>query len=399
LRDIFNRRKALPIGGKIFHVRCCAHITNLLVQDGLDEIKVITDRVRDGIKYIVASEGRLIKFAELAKQCQLTARKLFLDVTTRWNSTYLMLATALEFKEVFPLYSYMDSGFQWLPSDEHWDKIENVCQLLGVFNQVTNIVSGSDYPTANLFLSEVWRMKDILAKKCGDQNEYIQSMARRMNYKFEKYWGETNLLMSIAAVLDPRNKMTLIRFCFPIMYSESDAKLNIDHVLSSLNELYREYVEVYNSSVIEQNLQSSVQECSSSSSVTAIGRSVQSGKEMYESFVRSVDTLQQPVKSDLQIYLEENVLIVDKGVEFDALEWWKANTLKYRILSMLAKDILSIPITTVSSESTFSAGGRVIDPHRASLSIDTVQMLLCGSDWVRALYGLKRKTTVSFTFD
>ncbi|XP_059461854.1 zinc finger BED domain-containing protein RICESLEEPER 2-like [Corylus avellana] len=66
LKDVFNRRKALLIGGKLFHVRCCAHITNLLVQDGLDEISLIVDCVRDGIKCLVASESRLIKFSEIA---------------------------------------------------------------------------------------------------------------------------------------------------------------------------------------------------------------------------------------------------------------------------------------------------------------------------------------------
>jgi hypothetical protein len=66
--------------------------------------------------------------------------------------------------------------------------VENVCQLLAIFNEVTNIIPGSDYPTSNLFLLEVWRMKEILDKKCSDMNEYIQAMALKMNEKFEKYW-------------------------------------------------------------------------------------------------------------------------------------------------------------------------------------------------------------------
>jgi hypothetical protein len=125
---------------------------------------------------------------------------------------------------------------------------------------------------------------------------------------------------------------------------------------------------------------------------------VQSGVDLYDSFVRSAETLQQPIKTELQVYLEENVLICEKGVEFNALGWWKANALKYRILSILAKDVLSTPITTVSSESTFSAGGRIIDPYRASLTPETVQMLVCGVDWVRALHGLKRTSDVSINY-
>jgi hypothetical protein len=41
----------------VFHVSCCAHITKLLVQDGLGEISVIVDCVRDGIKYLAVLEG------------------------------------------------------------------------------------------------------------------------------------------------------------------------------------------------------------------------------------------------------------------------------------------------------------------------------------------------------
>jgi hypothetical protein len=111
LRNVFNIRKSLLIDGKLFHVRYCAHITNLLVQDGLSEIFEIVDCVRDGIKYLVASESRLIKFSEISKQLQLASKELILDVPTWWNSTYKMLSTTIAFKGVFLMYSYMEKRF------------------------------------------------------------------------------------------------------------------------------------------------------------------------------------------------------------------------------------------------------------------------------------------------
>ncbi|XP_042952157.1 zinc finger BED domain-containing protein RICESLEEPER 2-like [Carya illinoinensis] len=323
LKDYFRLKKTLSVSGQLFHVRCCAHITILLVQYRLGEIRDIVDCVRDGIKYLVASESRLKQFSEIAKQLQLPSKKLILDVPTRWNNTYLMLDSAIQFKEVFPRYGDRDRCFEWVPTVEEWGQVENVCQLLAIFNEVTNIVSGSDYPTTNLFLSEVWRMKDILGKKSRDENEYMKSMVRKMSAKFDKYWGECNLLMSIAAVLDPRLKMVLIQFCFPLIYHGLEAAKNIDHVSAMLLELYNEYVHEYNSTLEAQREQDNARmNVSGSSSSVRTGRSMQSGQSLFKSFVRSVDTM-QPSKSKLDNYLEESLYICEKGSDasFDALEW------------------------------------------------------------------------------
>ncbi|GJZ01791.1 copia protein [Tanacetum coccineum] len=61
----------------------------------------------------------------------------------------------------------------------------------------------------------------------------------------------------------------------------------------------------------------------------------------------------------------------------------------------MAAHFLAIPITTVASEATFSAGGRVIDTYCASLDPETVQALICGGDWIRKLHGVKKKNKVS----
>lgn len=77
-----------------------------------------------------------------------------------------------------------------------------------------NIIYGSDYLTFNLFLPMVWRMKDVLASKYRDGNEYIKAMELKMYTNFEKYWCECNLLMAIAIVLNPRYKRCWYNFVF-----------------------------------------------------------------------------------------------------------------------------------------------------------------------------------------
>ena len=49
----------------------------------------------------------------------------------------------------------------------------------------------------------------------------------------------------------------------------------------------------------------------------------------------------------------------------------------------MAKRFLAILASSLSSESTFSTGGRVVDDYRSSLKPSTVQALICASSWIR----------------
>ena len=64
----------------------------------------------------------------------------------------------------------------------------------------------------------------------------------------------------------------------------------------------------------------------------------------------------KPQRSDLEMYLDEAVHPKQKGSidNFDILAWWRLNATKYPILAPMARDILSIPVSTVASESSFS---------------------------------------------
>ena len=64
----------------------------------------------------------------------------------------------------------------------------------------------------------------------------------------------------------------------------------------------------------------------------------------------------EPMKSELDVYLDEGIFI-SQDYKFDALAWWKEKSMKFRILSKLAPNVLVFPITTMAYEETFSAGG------------------------------------------
>lgn len=77
-------------------------------------------------------------------------------------------------------------------------------------------------------------------------------------------------------------------------------------------------------------------------------------------------------KSYLGKYLKECTEICSECQKFDIIGWWKSNQLKYYILSRIVVDILSIPMSIITVESTFSEGERVVDTYRSKLGVKTI---------------------------
>ncbi|MBA0754825.1 hypothetical protein Gogos_019811, partial [Gossypium gossypioides] len=131
-------------------------------------------------------------------------------------------------------------------------------------------------------------------------------MTDKMQRKFDKYWGECSLLISIAIILDLRNKMILINFSFRVIYSEEEAPKKIRIVRDSLYEIYKEYMDKYAVTNIGTSMENDVQESgvNNASTTSKINkRKVMTGRFKFERYIRSVDTVDN-VKSELDIYLK-----------------------------------------------------------------------------------------------
>jgi hypothetical protein len=62
------------------------------------------------------------------------------------------------------------------------------------------------------------------------------------------------------------------------------------------------------------------------------------------------------------------------GPDFNILIWWQRHNQTYPILSILAKDVMTVPVSTISSESTFSLASRVLEERRRRLTTDMVEV-------------------------
>lgn len=76
----------------------CCHILNLVVKDGLEEEIKNVQVIRNAVKYVHASPTRLDKFKKTVEIEKIKFKFLpSMDIDTRWNSTYLMSESSIDF--------------------------------------------------------------------------------------------------------------------------------------------------------------------------------------------------------------------------------------------------------------------------------------------------------------
>jgi len=328
------------------------------------------------MKYIKKSPSRMHKFVEMCRSLALKIGEgLSLDVSTRWNSTYKMLCTALAYKEAIQAYADADLNYKWEPTMEEWDLFVTIEPILASLAKVTTALSASSYPTANLFYPHIVDVKISLRTAIRSNDLNLRKMGTAMMEKFNKYWEEKNNVMVIATILDPRYKLRYIEWCFGKLFDGDQIRFEIDEVRGELEKLYEDFE-------LQHRQKKAAESKSSGSSSVTIDRScsLPSASHEFQSYLSSTEA--NPSKSELLIYLDEpNASLVDK--DFDLLNWWKVNSHRFPVVSRMAKKLLTVPATSVSTESTFSTGGRTLDDYRSSLSPSMVEALICSSSWIR----------------
>uniref|UniRef100_A0A0R0HSA4 HAT C-terminal dimerisation domain-containing protein n=1 Tax=Glycine max TaxID=3847 RepID=A0A0R0HSA4_SOYBN len=375
LGEQLRLQNSLLCDGEFLHVRCCAHVLNLIVQDGLKVVEVSLQKIRDSIKYVRASESRKIVFTLCIAQVRGIDTKvgLRLDVPTRWNSTYIMLESALKYRRAFASFTIRDRKYKCCPSNDKWKRTKKLCEFLKPFYKMTNLISGTSYPTSNEYFMQVWKIEWLLRETLKCDDPVLQNMAVLMMEKFGKYWSDYNVILSIAMILDPRMKLEALRF----YYSKLDASTcdeKINNIKEKMYKLFDEYVSVKSSSsTASSSQQPTVEE----------GFSIEENQEMDDPYDEYINYVSQNVNvNGKYLYLAETPLEPKFFPKLDILSYWKDRQERYPNLCRLACEVLSIPITTVASESAFSIGARVLNKYRASLLPSNVQALILTQNWI-----------------
>lgn len=179
---------------EFIHMRCCAHIVNLIVKTGIEETIDSVDSIRTAVRFVRSSPFRLDAFKKYAEKEKIACkRSLKLDVDTRWNSMYFMLDIAQNFDKAFARLSEEHKQFNLyfdhkLPPDEiDWQNARCLVCFLKLFYHVTLRLSASLHVTASVLFHEFVLMRSRLAQLCQHGDTTLAGMVGRMLAKFSKY--------------------------------------------------------------------------------------------------------------------------------------------------------------------------------------------------------------------
>ncbi|GJT94202.1 zinc finger BED domain-containing protein RICESLEEPER 2 [Tanacetum coccineum] len=345
--------------GKHFHIRCMAHILNLIVQVGLKTYQKQVDTIALAVKYIKHSSQRVTNFKESVEYATDSKKFLVSECPTRWNSTHDMLKTAIELKDAFLDYDFKNSSFardlEETPKRADFEVCRKVVQFLEKFKGTTELVSNVSSPVAHLWFGEVLDIDKHLRE--WQANATFKDMIVDMRKKYDKYWGDykkINHYMYFAVILDPTMKSEIIGYgfkhliengCMPMEQDEEDSqetafdfltpdelcKKFVQKVEKDMGSLFAIYKEKYGTTTSTELPRSTSSKSTSSRS--------RRGNAFLNSFKDKVGNKLSGGEDELKKYLKEPRLELEDDEDFDILTWWKVNSPRFPIVARMAKEI------------------------------------------------------------
>ena len=132
------------------------------------------------------------------------------------------------------------------PQLRDWNAINKLCWFLMIFYNSTLVVSASTSLNSHRCYGEIVTIATTLKGLSGSYDPDLKSKATKMLKKFDNYWDgvkNINMIIIVATVFDPSNKLELAKMCFEELYvvDSIEYKEMSESLFSLLRSLFKEY--------------------------------------------------------------------------------------------------------------------------------------------------------------
>ncbi|THH29708.1 hypothetical protein EUX98_g4489 [Antrodiella citrinella] len=329
--------------------------------------RVLVKLRKTAFAMINSSTKLLPSWKKILAELKLKLRKMPRDVATRWNSTYVMLQFAVEYREgLEALTGDRANGLREVELDEEeWGLVTELRDVLKVFYDTTLYFSAST-PT----IAQVIPAMDMIDKHLATASinpaycTAIRTAAKLAKVTLNRYYSKTDMadIYRIAMILHPRHKLEYFK----------TAGWEAEWISTAKALAYKVYDDDYAGRPMGEEQPTTTASSVASTSSTS--------RNVFDAMLTLA-----PIQSsaagthELDIYLQER--LADIPASDDALLWWYDRRSVFPRLSRMARDFLTIPATSVDVERIFSKGRLLLSHVRNGLTARSTRALICLHYW------------------
>ncbi|KAF7300003.1 hypothetical protein MKEN_01322600 [Mycena kentingensis (nom. inval.)] len=370
-------------------------VAEMMAEDR-EEFLAETEVIRSALKKARAITTKILhsttillpQWKELLEELDMGVRVLPRDVKTRWNSTFDLINTLLQYKRAVQQFTASaDHGLRVYEIDsEEWTALADLRDVLQSLKHATLFFSrdsatlASVVPTMDKLdaLLATAVLNTTTAGSSGAPDVALRSLCTPIKVALlqakrtlNRYYSKTydSRVYRVAMTLHPRYKLQYFEDNDWEPADVAKAKAEVSELYTAYRDAYREAMEEDESS---SDIEMSVPVPSTSTASNMFDEmDLEEDRSIRRAAVAAV------LKDEFAVYLAQPRVA---GVA-NVLRWWRDREKEFPVLSRLARDYLSISPTSVYVERQFSRGRLLISTIRNRLSGETGRQLMCLGCW------------------
>jgi hypothetical protein len=417
---------------RIKYIRCFAHVLQLAVTAGIKhcgDMNQALGGLREVAKKMSDSPKLFEKYQEVCKSLtpSVTAKAFPLDVPTRWNSTYEMIAVLLESRVQLELLlhriRYGHAGYRDLTIDveatirltqDVWDYAETFLAFLGPIADATKMISGSEYPTLGSVVA-ILKMVSFHVDKSvrnataklhvltAQQDETAATDNRQASAPTSAEGDATVLRAQRASVISAAKRA--VAFFTAVQTKLAKHRANVlcpeAKIAGGLDPRFKTFADEETQQLIVATFHSTFKrrfEAEQQGQAPGMTSPPSKYPKLMELMNEMSGTgrrrrARKSIEEEVEDWFGSPSLVLEIS-SHDVCDWFAMNKVGFPRIAFMAREYLAIPATSVPSEVAFSKAGSAVEDRRSRLLDGSVREIMELQSYLAFLDPIERKRRV-----